>query len=140
MVQISQLPQHLRDRPPIQGLDTRITVTQDEATSVGLYLPKDIFYDFKTLASVQGQGAYVSLDNIPFMEILLNMRVGVVLPLPAQLAMTTTQVRKQGYKLIVAPGRDAKVPSKTEVWMQFGDSLGRLNVGGMFGCELGVTS
>ena len=89
---------------------------------------------------MQGQGAYVSLDNIPFMEILLDMRVGVVLPLPAQLAMTTTQVRKQGYKLIVAPRRDGKVPSKTEVWMQSGDSLGRLNVGGMFGCELGVTS
>ena len=31
------------------------------------------------------------------------------------------------------------MPSKTEVWIQFGDSAGRLNVGGTFGCELGVT-
>ena len=127
-------------------------VTQDEATSVSIYLPKDTFYDFKTLAPVQGQGTYVSLDNVPFTEIPLHIRGGVVLPLRAQSAMTTTEVRKQDFELVVAPGVDGKATgklyvddgesvspsSKTEVWMRFGDSPGRLDVGGTFGYELGV--
>jgi alpha-glucosidase len=127
-------------------------VTQDEATSVSIYLPKDTFYDFKTLAPVQGNGAYVSLDNVPFTEIPLHIRGGVVLPLRAESAMTTTQVRKEDFELVVAPGWDGKAtgklyvddgesvspPCKTEVWMRFGDSPGRLDVGGTFGYELGV--
>ena len=109
-------------------------VTQDEATSVSIYLPKDTFYDFKTLVPVQGQGTYVSLDNVPFTEIPLHIRGGVVLPLRAQSAMTTTEVRKQHFKLVVAPGVDGKATgkrhvddgesvspsSRTEVWMRFG--------------------
>ena len=127
-------------------------VTQDEATSVSIYLPKDIFYDFKTLAPVQGQGTYVSLDNVPFTEIPLHIRGGVVLPLRAQSAMTTTEVRKQDFELVVAPGGDGKAtgklyvddgesvspPSKTEVWMRFGDTPDRLDVAVTFGYELGV--
>ena len=127
-------------------------VTQDEAMSVSIYLPKDTFYDFKTLAPVQGQGAYVLLDDVPFTEIPLHIRGGVVLPLRANSAMTTTEVRKQDFELVVAPGGDGKATgklyvddgesvspsSKTEVWMRFGDSPGRLDIGGMFGYELGV--
>ena len=127
-------------------------VTQDEATSVSIYLPRDTFYDFKTLAPVQGQGTYISLDNVPFTEIPLHIRGGVVLPLRAQSALTTTEVRKQHFKLVVAPGGDGKTTgklyvddgelvspaSKTEVWMRFGDAQGRLDIGGTCGYELGV--
>ncbi|EDR10702.1 uncharacterized protein LACBIDRAFT_315375 [Laccaria bicolor S238N-H82] len=38
-------------------------VTQNEATSLGIYLPKDMFYDFKRLTAL-GE-AYVSLKNLP---------------------------------------------------------------------------
>ena len=102
--------------------------------------------------SVQGRGTYISLDNVPFTEIPLHIRGGVVLPLRAQSAMTTTEVRKQHFKLVVAPGGDGKTTgklyvddgelvspaSKTEVWIRFGDSPGRLDVGGTFGYEIGV--
>ena len=101
---------------------------------------------------MQGQGTYVSLDNVPFTDIPLHIRGGVVLPLRAQSALTTTEVRKQELGLVVAPGGDGKASrklyvddgesvspsSKTEVWMRFGDSPGRLDVGGTFGYELGV--
>ena len=92
------------------------------------------------------------MDNVPFTEIPLHIRGGVVLPLRAQSAMTTTEVRKQDFELVVAPGVNGKAtgklyvddgesvspPSKTQVWMRFGDSPGRLDVGGTFGYELGV--
>ena len=134
--QVSQRPQHLRDRPPVLlwGLELVSPVTRDEATSISIYLPKDTFYDFKTLAPVQGQGTYISLDSVPFTEIPLHIRGGVVLPLRAQSAMTTTEVRKQDFELVVAPGGDGKATgklyvddgesvspsSRTEVWMRFG--------------------
>ena len=100
---------------------------------------------------VQGQGTYVLLDNVPFTEIPLHIQGGVVLPLRAQSALTTTEVRKQEFGLVVVPGGDGKasrklyvddgesvsLPSKVEVWMRFGDSLGRLDVGGTFGYEPG---
>jgi len=58
----------------------------------------------------------------------------------------------QDFELVIGPGRDGKMtgklyvdggelvspPSKTEVWMWFGDSLGRLDIWGPFGYELGV--
>jgi alpha-glucosidase len=81
-------------------------VTDENATSVSIYLPKDRFYDFATLAPVDGTGQYVTLSNISFSEIPLHIRGGAVLPLRAAGAMTTTELRKQDFQFIVAPGTD----------------------------------
>ena len=78
-------------------------VTDENATSVSIYLPKDRFYDFATLAPVDGTGQYVTLSNISFSDIPLHIRGGTVLPLRAKGAMTTTELRAQDFQLVVAP-------------------------------------
>ncbi|KAG6829398.1 hypothetical protein H0H93_014477, partial [Arthromyces matolae] len=81
-------------------------VTDEDSTSVTFYLPKDIFYDFKTLAPVKGQGSTVTFNDVPFTEIPLHIKGGVVLPLRSQSAMTTTELRTRDFEFVVAPGTD----------------------------------
>ncbi|KAF8528914.1 glycoside hydrolase family 31 protein [Hysterangium stoloniferum] len=78
-------------------------VTEDNSTSVDIYLPKDTYYDFVSLAPVQGQGRNISLTNVNFTTIPVHIRSGVVLPLRVESAMTTTQLRDNDYELIIAP-------------------------------------
>jgi alpha-glucosidase len=124
-------------------------VTEENATSVSAYLPRDILYDFTTLAPVHGRGSYVQLQA-NFTTIPLHIRGGVVLPLRASGAMTTAQLRKTDFELIVAPGTDGTAagalyvddgesitpPATTNVKMS--SANGRLNVSGSFGYSLGV--
>jgi alpha-glucosidase len=50
-------------------------VTDENATTVSAYLPRDILYDFTTLAPVHGQGAHVEL-TANFTTIPLHIRGG----------------------------------------------------------------
>jgi len=79
-------------------------VTEENVTSVTIYLPKDRFYDFRTLEPVEGQGAPVTLTNVDFTTIPLHIRSGVVLPLRVNGTMTTAQLRAKNFELIIAPG------------------------------------
>ncbi len=78
-------------------------VTQENATSVSIYLPKDTFYDFKTLAPVEGTGSVITLNNVDLTQIPIHIKGGVVLPLRVESAMTTTALRTKDFELIVAP-------------------------------------
>ncbi|GLB35686.1 putative glycosyl hydrolase 31 family protein [Lyophyllum shimeji] len=125
-------------------------VTADDSTSVTFYLPQDIFYDFATLAPVRGTGGPVTLNNVSFTEIPLHIRGGAVLPLRAQSAMTTTELRKRDFEFVVAPGTDGSAsgqlyiddgesitpPSAMDVKMVFKNR--RLTVQGNFGFQAGV--
>lgn len=81
-------------------------VTDDNATSVTMYLPNDIFYDFFTYAPVRGQGSYITLPDVPFTAIPVHIKGGAVLPLRASSANTTTQLRMQNFNFVIAPGLD----------------------------------
>jgi alpha-glucosidase (family GH31 glycosyl hydrolase) len=81
-------------------------VTDEDATSVSIYLPKDQFYDFATLAPVDGTGQRVTLSNVSLTEIPLHICGGAALPLRAKGAMTTTELRAQDLQFVVAPGTD----------------------------------
>jgi alpha-glucosidase len=83
-------------------------VTEENSTSVDVYLPKDIFYDFLTYQPVQGNGATVSLSNVNFTSIPVHIKGGSVLPLRASSAMTTKALREKDFKIVVAPGSDDK--------------------------------
>jgi len=96
-------------------------VTEENATSVSIYLPKDSFYDFKTLAAVQGTGTFVTLTNVAITEVPLHIKGGSVLPLRAKSAMTTTALRKNDFEIIVAP--DASGEASGQLHFDDGESL-----------------
>jgi len=125
-------------------------VTEENATSVSIYLPNDFFYDFKTLAPVQGKGSFVKLTNIGPTVIPLHIKSGVVLPIREKSAMTTKELRKNDFELIVTP--DARGRATGDLYIDDGDSIvqpattsakfafstGRLDVSGKFGYKAGV--
>ena len=125
-------------------------VTNDDATSVSIYLPQDTFYEFATLAPIQGAGSNINLDNVNFTQIPLHIKSGVVLPLRAQSAMTTKALRKNDFEFIVASnnhgeasgslyiddGESLVQAASTQVKMSF--NKGKLDVSGNFGFTTGV--
>ncbi|KAF9528284.1 alpha-glucosidase [Crepidotus variabilis] len=125
-------------------------VTEENSTSVAIYLPKDTFYDFNTLAPVQGAGAKITLDNVNFTQIPVHIKSGVVLPLRVRSQMTTTELRKTDFELVVA--QDANGNATGHLYVDDGDSIeqkatttvdfkfskNKLTVSGKFGYNLGV--
>jgi alpha-glucosidase len=125
-------------------------VTDENSTSVSIYLPKDQFYDFATLAPVQGHGGAVQLTGVNFTSIPLHIRGGAILPMREKSAMTTKALRGQDFELVVAPGTDGSATGSlyvddgvslvqkaaTTVSMAF--AHGTLSVQGQFGFALGV--
>lgn len=82
-------------------------VTAENKTSVSVYLPQDIFYDWNNgFSPVQGNGSMVNLTNVNFTTIPLHVRGGAVLPLRVESANTTTQLRTKGFHLLIAPSMD----------------------------------
>ena len=81
-------------------------VIDEDATSVGIYLPDDIFYAFPSLQPVQGQGATIQLNDVDFTTIPLHIRGGSIIPLRNESAQTTTALRKMDFCVLVAPGKD----------------------------------
>lgn len=92
----------------------------------------------------------VTLDYVPFTEIPLHIRGGVVLPLRIQSAMTTKVLRTRDFEFVVAPGIDGTAtgqlyvddgvslnqPTTTDVMMNYKNGL--LTVSGQFGYATGV--
>ncbi|KAF5349670.1 hypothetical protein D9756_008864 [Leucocoprinus leucothites] len=125
-------------------------VTEENTTSVDIYLPKDTFYDFMTLAPVEGTGSMVTLSNVNFTTIPLHIRGGAILPLRVESANTTTALRKKDFEFVVAPGQNDSAtgqlyvddgelinpPRTTSINMSF--KRGVLSVRGSFHYATGV--
>ena len=95
-------------------------VTEENKTSVAVYLPDDIWYDYNTLKLVKpGNTTFTDID---FDEIPLFLKGGSIIPRrKAEGAMTTAEVRKKDFELIVIPGKDGKATG--ELYLDDGDSL-----------------
>lgn len=83
-------------------------VTEENATDVSIYLPNDIFYDWYTYEKVQGKGSTIHLTNIDLTTIPLHIKSGSVIPLRAESAMTTTDLRKKPFNILIAPDANDK--------------------------------
>lgn len=126
-------------------------VTEENVTSVTAYFPQDVFYDFVTLKPFHGTGTNVTLNDVNFTSIPVHIRGGAVLPLREKSAMTTTELRKTDFELVVAPstqdtasgalyaddGVSVAPPASTTV--EFSYEKGLLTVTGKFGYPLGVS-
>ena len=120
-------------------------VTEENSTSVSIYLPNDQFYDFFTYAPIRGHGAAVTLSNVGFDAIPVHIRGGTILPLRIDSANTTKLLREQNFELVVAPGLDCNASGS--LYLDDGESLeqqatsniqfeytsGTLTVSGRFG-------
>ena len=96
-------------------------VTEENSTSVSIYLPNDQFYDFFTDAPVRGHGAAVTLSNVGFDAIPVHIRGGSIIPLRINSANTTKLLREQDFELVVAPGLDGRASGS--LYLDDGESI-----------------
>lgn len=103
---------HYPEDPKTFGIDLQFfygdyllvsPVTQENSTSVDIYLPGDTFYDFTSFAPVTKTGTTLSLTNVGFTDIPLHIRGGGVLPMRVESAMTTAELREKDFQLVIAP-------------------------------------
>ncbi|KAI0648521.1 alpha-glucosidase [Trametes meyenii] len=126
-------------------------VLEENATSVSVYYPDEVFYDFLDLTRthVPGGGA-VQLTDVNLTSIPVAIRGGVVLPLREKGAMTTTALRETDFELVVVPALDGtaegalyvddgiSITPKTKTSVSFKFKGGKLTVKGSFGHPTGV--
>jgi len=81
-------------------------VTEEGATSVDVYFPNDVFYDWYTYERIRGRGSFVTVTDQSLTDIPLYLRGGVIVPLRLNSTMTTTELRKQNFELLVPVAAD----------------------------------
>lgn len=96
-------------------------VLEENSTSVSIYLPNETFYDFWTHDKVHGTGSYLNLTDVGFDTIPLHIRGGAILPLRAESANTTTELRKRNFVLWIAP--NATNQAYGTLYLDDGDSI-----------------
>lgn len=125
-------------------------MTEENSTSVSIYLPEDTFYDFFTHEKVEGKGDWVTLNDVAFTTMPLHIRAGTIIPLREAGANTTTELRAKDFVLYVAV--DSKGRAEGKLYLDEGDAVvqdetsvicfeydnGRLSVDGTFGFKTGL--
>ncbi|KAK2755518.1 hypothetical protein FQN54_006458 [Arachnomyces sp. PD_36] len=96
-------------------------VTTPDETSVTFYMPKDTFYDFDTGKKVEGKGADMTREDIKYTEIPVFVRGGNIVPMRANSAYTTTDLRKEDFELLIAPDADGRAAG--DLYLDDGESL-----------------
>jgi alpha-glucosidase len=96
-------------------------VLEENSTSVSIYLPNEVFYDYWTGERIQGNGEYINLTDVGFDTIPLHVRGGSILPLRAESANTTTELRKKDFVLWIAP--NATNQATGSLYLDDGDSI-----------------
>lgn len=126
-------------------------VLEENQTSVTAYMPNDLFYDFNTHQAVRGNGAKMTFTNVGLTNITTHIKGGSIIPMRAQSANTTTELRKQNFIAIVAPSLNGTAAGS--LYLDDGDSLvqplisdiqftyskkGVFSMSGLFGYDSGV--
>lgn len=100
-------------------------VTEENATSVDVYLPDDVFYDWYTQERIQGNGSYITVADQALTDIPLYLRGGVIVPLRAESANTTTALREKDFALLIVLDRNST--AKGQLYLDDGVSLEQTN-------------
>lgn len=121
-------------------------VTEEGSTSVDVYLPDDVFYDWYTGARVNTTGGYTTLTDQNLTDIPLFLRGGVIVPLRAESAVTTTELREKDFELVIPLGADGTASGQlylddgvsldqggATTFVQFSYADGKLAATGSFG-------
>lgn len=125
-------------------------VPDEGQTSVQAYFPNDLFYDWYTGNPIRGHGATITLANISVTEIPIHIRGGSILPLRSKGALTTTELRRRPFDILIAPGSTGYASG--ELYLDDGESIqpartsmvhleyqgGKLQIRGEFGYQGGV--
>ncbi|PFH56463.1 hypothetical protein XA68_16477 [Ophiocordyceps unilateralis] len=96
-------------------------VTEQGATSVRVYLPDDVFYDWYSHKPILGEAAEHTFVNQDMTAIPLLIRGGNVLPARLHSTMTTTELRRQEFELLVA--LDAQGEATGELYLDDGEAI-----------------
>merc|ERR1712014_369262 len=78
-------------------------------------------YDFYTHEAVRGQGEEVTLTDIAYTTIPLYYKGGSIVALRSNSSNTTTELRKQDFTVVIAPGLDGT--AKGSLYLDDGVSL-----------------
>jgi alpha-glucosidase len=127
-------------------------VTEENSTTTSVYMPNDIFYDYVTHDTVRGNGAWITLTDVHYTAIPLYYKGGNIVPLRANSANTTTELRKQDFTVVIAPslngtasgslylddGVSLQQSSTSYITFSY-DSSGKFTMGGSFSYQAGVS-
>lgn len=123
------------------------------ATSVDAYLPEGIFYDWYTHEPVCGENGAYTFSDYNTTTIPLLVRSGVILPLRASSANTTTALRERDFEILIPVDADGKAEGELYFddgestdpdanggvsWITFSYEDGELVIDGEFGYEVPV--
>lgn len=105
-------------------------VTEENSTSVTIYLPNDRFYTWNTWQLIESSGQDFLLTDIPFTAPPpIHVRGGSILPMRQSPGYTTSETKNSPLELLVAPGRggggEGKAPATAtgSLYLDDGDSL-----------------
>jgi len=121
-------------------------VVAENSTTATFYVPNEVYYDFFTLAPVQGEGAEITVEDVGYDTMPLHIRGGSIVPLRYGDANTTEQNRELPFHLVVAPNSTDQAwgylrlddgvsldpgDATSDIWMIYGNDT--LEVSGSFG-------
>ncbi|KIW08097.1 uncharacterized protein PV09_01035 [Verruconis gallopava] len=96
-------------------------VTEENSTSVEMYLPDDLFYDFVTYKQIRGQGTKITLKDVALDQIPVHVKAGAIIPMRNSSAMTTRSLRQRDFHILIAP--DAAGKASGDLYLDDGDSV-----------------
>ncbi|KAJ5162010.1 hypothetical protein N7492_007402 [Penicillium capsulatum] len=96
-------------------------VTDQGKTDVAAYFPNELFYDWFTGKAIRGRGTTITLPDIQPTDIPIHIRAGSIIPLRSKSAMTTTDLRKRGFEILVAPSQSGTATGS--LYLDDGESL-----------------